>query len=80
MRDKLFKIGLYTVNYVLENFESVHILGMYKYTLFEILKALSRDGNDFRIWMIWKQWQYIKNTKKVSVKPELSWSIIYVQK
>ena len=57
MRDKLFKIGLYTVNYVLENFESVHILGMYKYTLFEILKALSRDGNDFRIWMIWKQWQ-----------------------
>lgn len=47
MRDKLFKIGLYTVNYVLENFESVHILGMYKYTLFEILKALSRDGNDF---------------------------------
>lgn len=55
MRDKLFKIGLYTVNYVLENFESVHILGMYKYTLFEILKALSRDGNDFRIWMISKQ-------------------------
>ena len=46
------QIGLYTVssvNHVLDNFEPVLILGIYKYTLFETLKALSRDGNDFRI-------------------------------
>lgn len=63
MRDNIFnpfvpewvQIGLYTVslvNHALDNFDTVRTLGIYKYTFFETLKALSRGGNDFRIWMI----------------------------
>ena len=63
MRDNLInpfvpewvQISLYIVspvNHALDNFDTVRTLGIYKYTFFETLKALSRGGNDFRIWMI----------------------------